>query len=163
MVSADCHFTEGLGFIKGIEAEYADRTPRVEVRDDDSQWMITEGNAPMMVKPGRRSKTVQDQQSFETAADNRHAGSRMEDEDVRRMNGGKSVEQRLADQLLDGIDAEIQFPTTGLLCWATPDPVFAMAMCRAWNRWALETCGANMQGDNPKFLSACLGIRYPRP
>ena len=63
MVSADCHFTEGLGFIKGIEAEYADRTPRVEVRDDDSQWMITEGNAPMMVKPGRKSKTVQDQQS----------------------------------------------------------------------------------------------------
>ena len=60
----------------------------------------------------------------------------MEDEDVARQNGGRTVEQRIADQARDGIDVEIVFPTAGLLCWATPDPVFAMAMCRAWNRWA---------------------------
>jgi len=38
------------------------------------------------------------------------------------------------------------FPNRGLIGWATPDPVFAMAMCRQWNRWAHGFCGPHMQG-----------------
>ena len=40
---------------------------------------------------------------------------------------GRTVEQRLADQAPDGVDVELVFPNRGLLCWATPDPVFADA------------------------------------
>ena len=156
MVSADCHVTEGLAFLKNVEPEYRERTPHVETRDDGSQWLISEGNAPNMVKPGAKTKTVQDQQSFEKAEHNRHYGNRMEAEDLVRAGGGKTIEQRIADQAIDGIDAELLFPTTGLYCWATPDPVFAMAMCRAWNRWAHQICGSYMQGPSPTIIPMAL-------
>ena len=48
------------------------------------------------------------------------------------------------------------FPTAGLLCWATPDPQFAMTMCAAWNRWVVDQMGAYMGGDQPKMLPMAL-------
>jgi predicted TIM-barrel fold metal-dependent hydrolase len=63
----------------------------------------------------------------------------MDAEDHRRNAAARDVPARLADQDADGVDVELIFPNKGLVCWATPDPVFAMAMCRAWNRWAHET------------------------
>ncbi len=72
------------------------------------------------------------------------------------MAAGRTVEQRRADQARDGVDAEVVFPSNGLLCWATPDPVFAMAMCRTWNRWALDHAGPYMQGDHPTILPLAL-------
>ncbi|MBM3683628.1 MAG: amidohydrolase [Actinobacteria bacterium] len=156
MVSTDCHVTEPLSFLRNVEPEYLDRIPRTEEREDGSKWMITEGNQPMMVVPGAKTKTVQEQQVFERAEHNRHSGSRMEDEDLLRVKSGRSIEQRLADQLVDGVDAELLFPNTGLLCWATPDPRFAMAMCRAWNRWAHDHVGEHMQGPNPRILPMAL-------
>jgi predicted TIM-barrel fold metal-dependent hydrolase len=103
--------------------------------------MITEGTRPSMVKPGRRTKTVQEQQSFERKEHNRHAGSRMEDEDRLRNATGRTVDQRLADQDADGVDVELIFGNKGLMCFASPDPTFALAMCRAWNRWAYDYFG----------------------
>jgi predicted TIM-barrel fold metal-dependent hydrolase len=156
MVSADCHVTEPLSFFQNVEPEFRHRVPRLEARDDGSQWMITEGNRPQMVKPGGTTRTVQAQQSFERAEHNRHSRSRMEPEDLLRTVAGKTIEQRLADQAADGVDAEILFPNIGLLCWATPDPTFAMANCRAWNRWAHDQCGPHMQGHAPKILPMAL-------
>ena len=103
--------------------------------------MITEGNRPQLVKRGATAPTVQAQQSFERPEHNRHTPARMEPEDVLRNKSGLTIEQRLADQAADGIDVELIFPNKGLLCWATPDPVFADAMCRAWNRWAYDWFG----------------------
>jgi predicted TIM-barrel fold metal-dependent hydrolase len=51
---------------------------------------------------------------------------------------------------------EVLFPTVGLLCWATPDPAFAMAMCRSWNRWAHDHCGPHMHGEQPRILPMAL-------
>lgn len=134
VVSADCHANEPPTYLADhIEPEYHHRLPRVEKRDDGSEWMISEGNAPMRVKvPTARdgSQPVQ-------------VGSRMDGEDQRRNAAGRAVTDRLADQDADGVDVELIFPNKGLFCWATPDPVFAMAMCRAWNRWAYETFSPN--------------------
>jgi predicted TIM-barrel fold metal-dependent hydrolase len=142
MVSTDCHANEPGGYLaQYIEPEYRHRIPRLEVREDGSEWMITEGTRPSMVKAGRRTKTVQAQQSFERPEHNRHAGSRMEEEDRLRVKTGRTVEQRLADQDADGVDIELIFANKGLMCFASPDPVFAMAMCRAWNRWAYDYFG----------------------
>jgi predicted TIM-barrel fold metal-dependent hydrolase len=156
MVSADCHVTESLAFLDTIEPEYRERIPRIVEEDDGSQWNITEGNRPQLVRPGTKSKPVQEQQSYERPEDNRPSKSRMEEEDLLRVGGGRTVEQRLADQARDGVDVEVLFPTAGLLCWATPDPVFAMAMCRTWNRWGLDMLGAHMQGPDPKILPMAL-------
>ncbi|MEZ5231843.1 MAG: amidohydrolase family protein [Acidimicrobiales bacterium] len=156
MVSADCHVTEPHAFWQTVEPEYRSRVPRIEQREDGSLWMYSEGNAPMMVKPGKSSKTVQDQQAFEKAEHNRHSGSRMEDEDLLRAGTGKDLARRITEQRADGVDVELIFPNSGLLCWATPDPTFAMAMCRAWNRWALEYFGEHMQGPAPTQLPLAL-------
>jgi predicted TIM-barrel fold metal-dependent hydrolase len=156
MVSADCHTTESLDFLKGVDKKYAGRVPHVEVRDDGAQFLITEGNRPQMVRRPESDNTQQERESFERAEHHRDPRSRMEEEDVLRLGAGRSVEQRLTDQATDGVDVEVLFPTTGLLCWATPDPVFAMAMCGAWNRWAVDQIGSRMLGDEPKILPMAL-------
>jgi predicted TIM-barrel fold metal-dependent hydrolase len=135
MVSADCHANEPASYLGDhIEPEYLARIPHLEVRPDGSQWTVTEGNRPMMVRPS-------DESIARAKGDDRHWGSKMEPEDVLRNSTGRTIEERLADQAADGVDVELIFPNKGLLTWATPDPVFADAMCRAWNRWAHEFHG----------------------
>ena len=142
MVSADCHANEPAGYLADcIEPEYLDRIPRLERRDDGSEYMISEGNRPQLVQRGPSTGTVQARQSFERPEHDRLAPERMDDEDRLRNSTGRTIGQRLADQEADGVDVELVFPNKGLLCWATPDPVFAAAMCRAWNRWAYDWFG----------------------
>ena len=131
VVSSDCHANEPFDYLaEYVEPVYRDRIPRREVLDDGSEWLLTEGNSPQRVKgpTGVRPPAGA-------------AGSRMDAEDVLRNTAGRDVEQRLLDQDADGVDVELVFPNKGLLCWATPDPVFGMAMCRAWNRWAYDAYG----------------------
>ena len=138
MVSADTHATEPTDFLDRIEPEYRERVPRLVTDENGSMWLVCEGSKPLMVKPAPKAATVQDQQSYERNEHNRHFASRMDAEDVKRSKSALSVEMRLADQAKDGVDAEIVYPNRGLLCFATPDPVFAAAMCRAYNRWGLD-------------------------
>ena len=141
MVSADCHANEPAAYLADhIEPEYRDRIPHIELRDDGSEWMVTEGNRPQLVKRGATTPTVQAQQRS-SGRSTTATRARMEPEDVLRNKSGRTIEQRLADQAADGVDVELIFPNKGLLCWATPDPVFADAMCRAWNRWAYDWFG----------------------
>ena len=157
MISADCHLNEPLAMFDLVEPGYRGRTPRRDRRDDGSEWLITEGNRAQMVRPPSGATTgPQPAQSFERPEHSRPSRSRMEDEDILRSAAGRTVDERLRDQALDGVDAEVLFPNLGLLCWATPDPIFAMAMCRAWNRWTHEHCGTHMQGDNPRMLPMAL-------
>jgi predicted TIM-barrel fold metal-dependent hydrolase len=129
VVSSDCHANEPGNYLSDyVEPAYRHRLPRVERRDDGSEWFVTEGNSPVRLKgpaSGAGSEPAE-------------VGTRMDDEDRRRTAAARDVASRLADQDADGVDVELIFPTKGLLCWATPDPVFAMAMCRAWNRWAYD-------------------------
>jgi predicted TIM-barrel fold metal-dependent hydrolase len=154
MFSADCHAVEPSNFLHEIEPEYRSRIPHVEVHADGSEWMITEGNRPQRVKPPKREATAQDDASQGLPAAVR--GARMDEEDVLRNATGRTVASRLADHDADGIEAELMFPNKGLLCWASPDPVFAMAMCRQWNRWAQQFCGEHMLGDAPRILPTAL-------
>jgi hypothetical protein len=148
MVSADCHAYEPAPYLSEyIEPEYAHRIPRVEVRDDGSQWLISEGNRPQRVKgPSRKGPSgkveVEERRLSGAGGPGPVTGATpMDDEDVSRNVAGRTVEQRLVEQDADGVDIELIFPNKGLLCWATPDPVFATAMCRAWNRWAFDAFG----------------------
>jgi len=152
MFSADTHVVEPADYLSQIEAEYRDRIPRLETHADGSQWLITEGNRPQRVRAANRSAPGGDGVAGGAGA----VFSALDEEDALRNASGRTVEQRLADHRADGVDAELMFPNRGLLCWATPDPVFAMAMCRQWNRWTHDFCGPHMQGDNPRMLPAAL-------
>jgi predicted TIM-barrel fold metal-dependent hydrolase len=129
MVSADCHANEPAAYLaENIDPEYRHRIPHSKVDENGDEYVITEGNRPMLVKRAKPEK----EHEFIT---------RVEPEDAARNAAGRTIEQRLDDQRADGVDIELVFPNKGLLCWATPDPVFADAMCRAWNRWAHDWFG----------------------
>lgn len=149
MFSADTHVVEPADYLSQIEPQYRDRIPRLEVRPDGSQWIITEGNRPQRV---RRATSDGDT----GGAGNSAVFSPLDEEDALRNASGRTIEQRLADNAADGVDAELMFPNRGLMCWATPDVVFAQAMCRQWNRWTHDFCGPHMQGAAPKMLPAAL-------
>ncbi|MFI4933719.1 MAG: amidohydrolase family protein [Caulobacterales bacterium] len=153
MVSADTHVVEAPTYLSEIEPEYRDRIPKLETHADGSQWLVTEGNRPQRVKAASRPEGAG---SIEFGGGAGAATSPLDEEDALRNASGRTVEGRLADHRADGVDAELMFPNRGLLSWATPDPVFAMAMCRQWNRWTHGFCGPHMQGDNPRMLPAAL-------
>jgi predicted TIM-barrel fold metal-dependent hydrolase len=149
MFSADCHVQEPADFLAGIEPEYRERIPRMETRPDGSQYLITEGNRPQRVRGPAGSPSQPGMPGV---------GAAMlgvaDEEDKLRNASGRTVAERLADHDADGVDVELIFPNRGLLNWATPDPVFAMAMCRQWNRWVAGFCGEHMRGEAPRLLPA---------
>jgi hypothetical protein len=120
MVSADCHANEPNDFLSArIEPEYRTRLPHVETDASGERWLVTEGWRPQRLRTNDAENTMAPEDRVRTAA-------------------GTTAEERLRDHRRDGVDVEIVFPNKGLLVWATRDPKFSMAMCRAWNRWARE-------------------------
>ena len=120
VVSADSHVNEpGDLWLRRMDRTYHERLPRVITDDKGVQWRVTEGHRPDRLRL-----------------------SDLEGEDLLRSKAGAEPEQRLRDMDADGIDCEVLFPNKGLSMWATPDPTFAMAQCRAYNEWAWETFAA---------------------
>lgn len=116
MISADCHANEPFDlWATRVESRYRDRIPKIQPSVDGHLVQLTEGFRPI------RLRNVV-----------------FEGEDRERNKTGKTPEERLRDHARDGVDAEIIFPNKGLTVWATPDPVFSNAMCRAWSDWAWE-------------------------
>jgi predicted TIM-barrel fold metal-dependent hydrolase len=127
MVSADCHANEPHDYLSArIEPEYRARLPRVEVDARGERWLVTEGWRPQRLRTTNAENT-------------------MAPEDKVRAAAGAAAADRVRDHERDGVEIEIVFPGKGLIIWATPDPKFAMAMCRAWNRWAREAYGGYEQ------------------
>ncbi len=124
MISSDCHTNEPARYLADyIETEYQRRIPRLEVRDDGSEWAVNEGARPQLIKPSRDVMA-------RAKGDDRFFGTRMEPEDILRSGAGRTIEDRLADQRADGVDIELIFPNKGLMCWATPDPSLPMQCAR---------------------------------
>lgn len=157
IVTADAHANEPLDFLTSrvTDPQYKDRLPRVKVDDEGVQWLHTDGWPPQRVSvPSNRRDLLPEQESFESFEVLAPYTDRMEDQDVLRSASGRSVEQRLQHAAEDGVDAEVVFPQKGILGFATPDPVFAGVMTRAWNRWALETFGHEFHRIMPMALIA---------
>jgi hypothetical protein len=123
MVSADCHANEPNDYLTTrIEPEYRDRLPHIRVDANGERWLVSEGWRPQRLRTNLAENT-------------------MAAEDRVRAAAGAVADARIRDHARDGVDVEIVFPGKGLLIWATPDPKFASAMCRAYNRWALDVLG----------------------
>ena len=123
MVSADCHANEPNDYLSArIEPEYRDRLPHIKVDANGERWLVSEGWRPQRLRTNLAENT-------------------MAAEDRVRAAAGATAEARIRDHTRDGVDVEIVFPGKGLLIWATADPKFASAMCRAYNLWALEALG----------------------
>ena len=157
MVSADSHANEPLDFLSAriTDPQYRDRLPRIVVDEEGVQWLHSDGYPPQRVRvPVHRTDLLPSLESFENYEVLNPYTEKMEEQDIIRAAAGRSVEQRLEHNAADGVDAEIVFGQKGVLCLATPDPVFAGLMTRAWNRWALETFAAEFHRIMPMAMIA---------
>ncbi|MGE0386335.1 MAG: amidohydrolase family protein [Gammaproteobacteria bacterium] len=116
-VSVDCHVVEPLDlWSTRIDHRFRDRLPRVQTIDG-KKFMVVEGHKNQRI------------------VDFTLEGDALE----RSQRGSHDIAERLRDHRRDGIDAEVTFPTRGLVCFVTPDPEFQMAQARVYNDWLHET------------------------
>jgi predicted TIM-barrel fold metal-dependent hydrolase len=135
MISSDTHANEpGNLWAERIDAKYKDRLPKMWIDDKGIQWRKMEASEQA----------------------DRLVLARLEGEDLARSRAGAtatekgpSVDQRIKDLEMDGIDGEIIFPGKGLGMWYTFDPVFAHAQCEVYNTWAWETFGPHIDRLSP--------------
>jgi predicted TIM-barrel fold metal-dependent hydrolase len=127
VISADSHVIEPPDvWVDRVPAEYRDRAPRL-VHEDDTDRLLCD----QTVLPGIGMLAGCYRADNETRWQGRWDG----DVPV----GAYDPDVRLADLAVDGIDAEVLFPTLGLRLYPIEDVDFQWALFRAYNTWLAET------------------------
>jgi predicted TIM-barrel fold metal-dependent hydrolase len=133
IISADSHITEPPGcYVDRIDHKYKDTAPHMVHDDKIGDIFVIEG----MKKPipmGLVAAAGQD------AKDLKMFGAKFED----LHRGGWDPEARMADQKRDGVDAEVIYPTVGMLLCNHADYDYKKACFDAYNLWIAEYCGAH--------------------
>ncbi len=121
LISADNHVFEPVTlWQERLPEQYRSRGPRLEV-DGDWYVMAIEG------MPNRKlSRVANDDDGGEA-------------NEPRRSAGGADADARLADMALDGVVAEVIYPTFGLFIDMVPAPDLQMACAQVYNDWCAET------------------------
>jgi len=131
LVSADSHVNEpGDLWTSRVPSAFRERAPRIERFDEGDAWVI-EGVADP-INFGMNACAG-------LAPSEMHAWSRFED--LRR--GGYDPAARLDEMDVDGVDAEVLYPTPRLAqgIVANTDAGFHVALVRAYNDWLSEYVG----------------------
>ena len=132
IISADSHITEPPNtYTEHIDPAWRERAPKVIDHDRLGEVFVVEG----MSRP----------LSLSTAA---AAGKKPEDikssgahfDDLHR--GGWDPQVRMADQVRDGVAAEVIYPSIGMILCNLADLDYKRACMEAYNRWLAEFCGA---------------------
>jgi predicted TIM-barrel fold metal-dependent hydrolase len=120
LISADNHVFEPVTlWQERLPEQYRSRGPRLEV-DGDWYVMAIEG------MPNRKLSRVSN--------DGGAAGGG----EGPRSAGGADADARLADMALDGVVAEVIYPTFGLFIDMVPAPDLQMACAQVYNDWCAE-------------------------
>lgn len=131
IVSADSHTMEPGDLWKSrLDARFRDRAPEVVRHPRNGTWLFTaEGAIPFPVASGfaagRSGEELKEfmSQGYEAA----------------RPSGWDPVE-RIKDQEIDGVDAEVLYPTLGMVLFSVPDAELQRACFAAYNDWLAEFC-----------------------
>jgi predicted TIM-barrel fold metal-dependent hydrolase len=109
-ISTDSHVTEPIEIYgERVDAAYRGRVPRIETVGEWRTLMI-EGLGPRKLMPVSEREVA--------------------------VVGDFDADDRLRDQLRDGVSAEVIFPTFALqACFASDDAEFQRQLCRAYNTW----------------------------
>lgn len=137
IISADSHLNEPLEVYDRLPPKYRSRAPRVEVRDG-KRFVIAEGKPPIPLDAVNPLSEDDKKRYWRDGED--------EGEDVGRVfhrAGGTDVAQRLRDQELDGVGAEVIYPHGTFNCFTSPDPAFQLAMAQVLNDYYHELFGAH--------------------
>jgi predicted TIM-barrel fold metal-dependent hydrolase len=143
LISTDDHVIEPPDLFKGrMPKKFADREPRIVVRDGVEYWQLEDqllGNMGLNAVAGRPPDEWNDEpQRFE---------------DLRA--GCWQIEARIRDMDINGIYASVNFPSRvagfgGARFSELKDPEFGLACVRAWNQWHLE----EWAGPHPERIIA---------
>lgn len=129
LISADSHVNEPPDlWTSRLPEQYRDRAPRIERFEQGDAWVMESALDPMNFG-GNCSAGIPIAQ--------RSGWCKWED--VR--SGGYNPAARLLEQDLDGVDAEVLYPTprvSNTMFWHTEDPDFHLACIQAYNDWLAE-------------------------
>jgi predicted TIM-barrel fold metal-dependent hydrolase len=140
IISADSHITEAPNTYRDyIDAKWRDKAPRMEYVDKIGDAFLIDGfNRPvalgLVAAAGKPAEEL------------RISGVRFEE----LHRGGWDPDARLEDQRRDGVDAEIIYPTVGMVLCNHPSLDYKKACFDAYNRWIAEYCGRH-----PERLLGC--------
>jgi predicted TIM-barrel fold metal-dependent hydrolase len=130
VLSADSHVIEPPDvWTARIEPRFRERAPRIDHRPDGDFYTI-EGVHPHpvagMSAAGKFADGVDTTGRWENAV----------------LRGAYDPHARLPEMEVDGIAAEVLYPTVGLGMFAIEDPALRRACFRAYNDWIAEFCAA---------------------
>jgi predicted TIM-barrel fold metal-dependent hydrolase len=133
IISADSHITEAPGtYVDRIDRRFRDRAPHVVHDAKRGDLFVIDG----MDKPIPMGLIAA---AGKPAEELRMFGARMED----MHPGGFDPEARLGEQDVDGVSAEVLYPTVGMMLCNHPDFDYKHACFDAYNGWIAEYCAAH--------------------
>jgi predicted TIM-barrel fold metal-dependent hydrolase len=134
VISADSHITEPPNtYVDYIDAAFRDQAPRMIDAGDDVGDVFTIDGMKRPVAMGLVAA------AGKPAEEIRVKGVRFDE----LHRGGWDPDARLADQVRDGVAAEILYPTVGMVLCNHRDFDFKKACFDAYNRWIAEYCSAH--------------------
>ncbi len=131
IISADSHITEPPGtYIDNIDPAFRDRAPKlIDGGETLGEVFVVDGfNRPLSLATaaaaGKRPEEI------------KAVGARFDD----LHRGGWDPVARLADQVTDGVAAEVIYPSIGMVLCNHSDADLKHACFHAYNRWLAEFC-----------------------
>jgi predicted TIM-barrel fold metal-dependent hydrolase len=133
IISADSHITEPPNtYVDYIDPAFRDRAPRMQYLDKIGDAFVVDG----MSRPVAMGLVAA---AGKPAEELRMTGVRFEE----MHRGGWDPEARLLDQDRDGVDAEVIYPTIGMVLCNHKDFDYKKACFDAYNRWIAEYCSVH--------------------
>lgn len=132
VISADSHVVEPADLWETrLDKKFRDRAPRV-VRNSQGKWVLSapgcaELGVAGLFAAGKRGAELQEffKKGYEAARP-----------------GGWDPMERIKDQEMDGVLAEVVYTSNGMPLYSIPDPELQMACFRTFNDWLAEYCSA---------------------
>ena len=138
IISADSHSNEPEDIYDRLPAEYRARAPHEEVIDG-KRYLVYDGQRP---SPMEAPHPLSEDDMRRYWRDGEALGR------VQHREGGTHIPTRLADQVEDGVVAEVVYPQAVFKLYASPDPGYQLALAQVYNDWHHEIFG----GHPDKFV-----------
>jgi predicted TIM-barrel fold metal-dependent hydrolase len=134
LISADSHVSEPPDlWVTRVDKKYRERAPRlaVDLPGKEGAYFLYEGYAPHPIGIGiGAGKSPAELKEFLTTAT--YADARP---------GGWDPAERVKDNALDGVEADVLYTTLGFRIFWLKDPGLQADCFRAYNDWLAEFCG----------------------
>ena len=140
IISADSHITEPPhAYVDFIDPKWRDRAPRMEHHEKLGDAYFVDGmdNPVPMGLVAAAGKPPEEIRVMGVRFDEMH-------------KGGWDPDARMQEQQRDGVDAEIIYPTVGMVLCNHPDYAYKQACFDAYNQWIAGYCGTH-----PERLIGC--------